>query len=106
MRQACPLPLCRTGKAFLKPGAATAAAALAAAAPAARGLKGPGAGFKPVVAGGFKPVAGAKLGGGGGGEPAKAHALHDPHVEGAVVLNRWAGTGIRICQLVSYDRAV
>ncbi|GAB4818167.1 hypothetical protein N2152v2_005213 [Parachlorella kessleri] len=79
----------RSGQAFLKPGG-QAVAALAAAGPATLSR-----GFKPVLAAGFKPVVGSKLAGAAaaGAAPAKAHFLHDPQAEGAVVLNRsqWDG---------------
>lgn len=67
----------RTGEAFLKP---TGAAAVAAA---ALPLPGKAAAFKP-----FRPMAA----GGGGAAAPRAPApppapLHDPHAEGAVLLN-------------------
>ncbi|KAI7843688.1 hypothetical protein COHA_002588 [Chlorella ohadii] len=65
----------KSGEAFMKPTITAAATAALAAAPVASHAA-------------FRPVAGA------GGAPAEApRALHDPHAEGAIVLNeqQWAG---------------
>ncbi len=78
----------------MKPTITAAATAALAAAPVASH-----AAFRPVAGGAFRRPGGA--GGGGaaaaaaaGGAPAEApRALHDPHAEGAIVLNeqQWAG---------------
>ena len=95
---------CRSGEAFLKPTADAAAIAALAAAPAAYRAPaaggGGGGGFKPPAgggAGGFKrpgaPGGGAAAAAAAAAEPPKAFVLHDPHAEGAVLLNsgQWAG---------------
>ncbi|KAL4434006.1 hypothetical protein ABPG75_000447 [Micractinium tetrahymenae] len=85
----------KSGTAFMQP-AAAAPAALAAAPAAPAGFKPPGGGFKrPGGLGGggglTKPggLGGGKAEGAAGtaGEPPRAHALHDPAAEGAVLLN-------------------
>ena len=85
----------RSGELFLKP----TAAALLAAAPMAPANRPPGAGFRPPVGGAFKRPglacgsAAAGAAAAAASEPVPPRWLHDPHADGAFVLNRqqWAG---------------
>ncbi|PRW57845.1 DNA repair and recombination RAD54B [Chlorella sorokiniana] len=89
----------KSGEAFMKPTITAAATAALAAAPVASH-----AAFRPVAGGAFRRPGGT--GGGGaaaaaaaGGAPAEApRALHDPHAEGAIILNeqQWAGGAGRL----------